>query len=90
MQVRFLRSLPDLAAMACPICGGAESIVTDSRPSKGGVRRRRECRGCEFRFTTYEMLVGARDNSALEQLRRELRNVLERLTELINAGDHRG
>ena len=79
-----------MAAMACPQCGGAESAVTDSRPAKGGVRRRRKCLGCEFRFTTYEMLVGGRDNSALAQLRRELRDVLERLTELIDAGDHRG
>jgi transcriptional repressor NrdR len=42
--------------MNCPFCGHKEDRVIDSRESKEGdvVRRRRECRGCERRFTTYE------------------------------------
>lgn len=44
--------------MRCPACGNPESKVVDSRPSEDGVaiRRRRECLGCEHRFTTYERL----------------------------------
>src|SRR3974390_3224665 len=42
--------------MNCPFCGHREDKVIDSRESKEGdvVRRRRECLGCERRFTTYE------------------------------------
>ncbi|MCX6564336.1 MAG: transcriptional regulator NrdR [Candidatus Aminicenantes bacterium] len=44
--------------MRCPFCGHLESKVIDSRESKKGVsiRRRRECLGCERRFTTYEKI----------------------------------
>lgn len=44
--------------MKCPFCGHQEDKVMDSRPSKGGaaIRRRRECLGCEKRFTTYEQI----------------------------------
>ncbi len=42
--------------MKCPSCGHTESKVIDSRPSSDGcsIRRRRECLGCQKRFTTYE------------------------------------
>ena len=42
--------------MKCPFCGHIEDKVVDSRESKEGdsIRRRRECLGCERRFTTYE------------------------------------
>jgi len=42
--------------MRCPFCGHSESQVADSRLSDPGdaVRRRRVCRSCERRFTTYE------------------------------------
>lgn len=44
--------------MRCPNCGDTDTEVVDSRPTDGGqaVRRRRECRGCSLRFTTYERL----------------------------------
>src|SRR5215468_2672266 len=42
--------------MTCPFCGHREDKVIDSRESKEGdvIRRRRECLGCQRRFTTYE------------------------------------
>jgi transcriptional repressor NrdR len=42
--------------VTCPFCGHKEDRVIDSRESKEGdvIRRRRECLGCEKRFTTYE------------------------------------
>lgn len=42
--------------MKCPICGALENKVIDSRLSSGGevTRRRRECEGCNRRYTTYE------------------------------------
>ncbi len=42
--------------MICPYCQANDDKVIDSRASDGGkvIRRRRECLGCEKRFTTYE------------------------------------
>ena len=44
--------------MKCPFCGDTESKVVDSRHSDDGqsIRRRRECIGCQRRFTTYEIV----------------------------------
>jgi len=40
----------------CPSCDHVEDRVVASRTSRAGrsIRRRRECLGCGFRFTTYE------------------------------------
>ena len=42
--------------MKCPYCKADDTAVVDSRLSEDGasVRRRRECRKCAKRFTTYE------------------------------------
>ena len=42
--------------MKCPYCSDVDNKVVDSRMTKEGntVRRRRECLGCNRRFTTYE------------------------------------
>lgn len=42
--------------MKCPYCISVETKVIDSRLNQAGdiTRRRRECSGCEARFTTYE------------------------------------
>ena len=42
--------------MRCPKCGKQDDKVVDSRVSREGstIRRRRECLGCNHRFTTYE------------------------------------
>src|ERR1700674_4784 len=44
--------------MKCPFCNHIEDKVVDSRESKEGdaIRRRRQCLGCERRFTTYERI----------------------------------
>jgi transcriptional repressor NrdR len=44
--------------MRCPYCGFAQDRVVDSRESKeaDAIRRRRECEGCNKRFTTYERI----------------------------------
>ena len=55
--------------MRCPKCKSIEDRVIDSRPvnHSAGIRRRRVCLNCEYRFTTYEqieradMLVTKRD-----------------------------
>jgi transcriptional repressor NrdR len=44
--------------MRCPFCGNPDQKVLDSRPGTDGesIRRRRECMGCNRRFTTFERL----------------------------------
>ena len=44
--------------MKCPFCGSVNNRVIDSRLSQGDevTRRRRECEGCNRRFTTYERI----------------------------------
>ncbi len=43
--------------MKCPMCGYEDSMVVDSRPvDNGSIRRRRECKRCGKRYTTYEIL----------------------------------
>lgn len=47
--------------MRCPKCGCQDDKVIDSRASREGaiIRRRRQCVGCGFRFTTYEEIERA-------------------------------
>lgn len=40
--------------MRCPYCDNQNTRVVDTREASEKVRRRRECPGCERRFTTYE------------------------------------
>lgn len=45
--------------MRCPYCSYEELKVTDSRDAMeeiNGIRRRRECLGCQRRFTTFETI----------------------------------
>jgi transcriptional repressor NrdR len=62
----------------CPYCATDDDRVIDSRPAEDGasIRRRRECRACQQRFTTFEraahepLTVRKRDG-ALEPFRRD-------------------
>lgn len=75
--------------MRCPFCGSEESRVVDSRDSEAGdaIRRRRECSGCERRYTTYErieevpLVVTKRDGTEEVFARQKLLNGLLRATE---------
>jgi len=42
--------------MKCPFCGHTETQVAETRLAEDAafIRRRRQCHGCEKRFTTYE------------------------------------
>jgi transcriptional repressor NrdR len=70
--------------MHCPQCGHLESRVIDTTPdSHNGIRRRRECENCHFRFSTYERLVRTtpmiikRDNTREEFSREKLLNSIK-------------
>ncbi len=43
--------------MKCPYCDRKDTRVIDTREVGEGVRRRRECKSCQQRFTTYERVA---------------------------------
>ena len=45
------------SGIACPHCGETVSYVTSSRYKPYGIKRRRECTGCNKRFSTIEHVV---------------------------------
>jgi transcriptional repressor NrdR len=55
--------------MRCPKCGSRDDKVIDSRQSRdsSSIRRRRECLGCGYRFTTYEEI----ERSDLQVVKRD-------------------
>jgi len=57
--------------MKCPYCQGGDTRVIDTREANEGVRRRRECRGCEKRFTTYEHVAASNPMVVKRDGRRE-------------------
>ncbi len=64
----------------CPKCGEPTS-VKDSRPCRGqnGIRRRRMCDKCGYRFSTIETITGQNkkppDTAKLRKFSRELRRL---------------
>ena len=72
--------------MRCPFCGEIDTHVVDSRLTdpQDAVRRRRRCRSCDRRFTTYErydhgaLHIRKRDGSRQHFDRRKLLGGLER------------
>jgi len=68
--------------MRCPKCGNQEDRVIDSRSSKDGasIRRRRECIGCQHRFTTYEEI----ERELIRVIKRDGRSELFDRRKLIN------
>ena len=71
--------------MICPRCSYTEDKVVDSRSAHNGraIRRRRECLGCAYRFTTYETIeaplqVIKRDGSREDFSKEKLINGLRR------------
>jgi transcriptional repressor NrdR len=67
--------------MRCPYCNNERSRVVDTtHDARGGVRRRRECLGCQQRFSTYERPILAtpllikQDNTREEFDREKLRD----------------
>jgi transcriptional repressor NrdR len=76
--------------MKCPYCGHDDTQVKDSRPTEdsAAIRRRRECPGCDARFTTFERVQlreltvikndGRKEPFDREKLRRSLKLPLQK------------
>ncbi|MDE1152474.1 MAG: transcriptional regulator NrdR [Micavibrio sp.] len=76
--------------MRCPFCTSTDTQVKDSRPTEddAAIRRRRECPGCNARFTTFERVQlreiivskadGRREAFDRDKLLRSLRLALQK------------
>jgi transcriptional repressor NrdR len=75
--------------MRCPVCSSEETKVVDSRIAADGlgIRRRRECESCEYRFSTVEeveildLAVVKRDGHRQPYLREKIEAGLRRALE---------
>ncbi len=75
--------------MRCPHCGNFDDKVIESRTLANGdsIRRRRECLGCGYRFTSYErieekqFMVVKRDGRRQPFDRKKLEHGIERALE---------
>lgn len=75
--------------MRCPHCGSFDDKVIESRTLANGdsIRRRRECIGCGYRFTSYErieekqFMVVKRDGRRQPFERKKLEHGIERALE---------
>jgi len=53
------KTAPEKRGIECPRCGCKHFTVIYTRPTEGlRIRRRRECRHCGRRITTYEHSIG--------------------------------
>jgi transcriptional repressor NrdR len=77
--------------MKCPFCNHLHDKVVDSRESKEGdaIRRRRECLGCDRRFTTYERIDEVPYMVVKKDGRREKFDRQKVLTGLLKASEKR-
>ena len=76
--------------MRCPHCGNSDDKVIESRTLAAGdaIRRRRECNGCGYRFTSYERIEdkqfmvikrdGRREPFDREKIERGVQRALEK------------
>ena len=70
--------------MQCPKCGSTLTKVLDSRCIDIGIRRRRTCHHCQYRFTTVE--AAGVDPASIAKLLREVRSARSALDRLIIQG----
>lgn len=47
----------------CPSCGKRKLLTVDTRPTRGGIRRRKQCNQCRFRFSTIETIAKIRNGT---------------------------
>lgn len=73
--------------MRCPDCDSLDVKVIDSRPKGVGnaVRRRRQCKACGERFTTYEQTAVGESTSpvSLEEMVRQVKQQIREIERAI-------
>lgn len=72
--------------MTCPTCGHEEDTVLDSRTTASGkaIRRRRKCRACSVRWTTFEVQGDLKHmQTTPAQLVAHVRNYMVRINDML-------
>lgn len=64
--------------MMCNKCGCEEWKVTDSRCIGDTIRRRRKCRNCGNRITTYEIEISDIRTAKPDLLRRSMKELIKK------------
>ena len=59
-KVLVTRKIDDICGLVCPKCNG-KSRVINSRPYCNGIRRRRECSVCGYKWNTIEITMDLED-----------------------------
>lgn len=75
--------------MRCPECGGRTGVI-DCRATVTSIRRRRECKSCGARFTTYEAQAEALKLSEIARdFQADLKKTMQLLEKRIDGfGEH--
>lgn len=71
--------------LLCPECMSPKLGVLESRPSHQGIRRRRHCLKCDFRFTTHEgieLVPQISDPTLIKIIRRHFSDIARRVNEV--------
>ena len=75
--------------LGCPACDSRDHDVVDSRPCWHGIRRRRKCGNCEYRWTTHEKIAADTpeiSRSRLEGTRARLAAILAEIDAVLAEG----
>jgi transcriptional repressor NrdR len=77
--------------MLCPSCKYPRDSVTDSRSHSDGmvIRRRRKCKSCNHRWTTYEVIAEDYDLKKIKELRSQAETTINVIRQLIENHDKR-
>lgn len=58
--------------MNCPVCGKRSQVVDSRTTVNGTTRRRRHCPKCDRKFTTYEALAAAFEQTVVVRISTEM------------------
>lgn len=73
--------------MNCPKCNACDWKVVDKRDTENLIRRRRQCKNCGARITTYEAEASELIEPKSEHLKRIRRNILKSFIENIKVSE---
>jgi len=75
----------------CPKCGGDSGVFDSRRRADGNIVRRRECKACEWRWSTIEIHLGQfRRVERAEAMRAQMQAMAASLVEALAAAEDTG
>lgn len=68
--------------MLCDKCGNEFSKIVDSRPTDGGIRRRRICNICGHKWTTLEVVYEPKRGARPTKLQKDIDDISQLVAQL--------